>query len=199
VDHLLSALVDLPVAHAHRNLLACREVRCFATAPETLDFIRPSLGPDAFPVRGVLFDKIPGANWKVTWHQDLSIAVRERMDVPGFGPWSLKEGVHHVQPPESVLRGILTLRLHLDDCFEDNGPLRLLAGSHGGIWNSDQIRELRAHLRETVATVAAGGILLMRPLCLHASSPASNPHHRRVVHIEYAAAPLPAPLRWHAS
>lgn len=37
----------------------------------------------------------------------------------------------------------------------------------------------------------------MRPLLLHASSPALAPAHRRVLHLEYAAAPLPPGLEWH--
>jgi hypothetical protein len=35
---------------------------------------------------------MPATNWKVAWHQGLSIAVAERRDVPGFTGRSLKEG-----------------------------------------------------------------------------------------------------------
>jgi ectoine hydroxylase-related dioxygenase (phytanoyl-CoA dioxygenase family) len=95
---------------------------------------------------------------------------------------------------------MLTLRLHLDDCFEDNGPVRVLPTSHTrGILSPDQIQKLRTDLSETPTTLPTCGVLLMRPLLLHASSPATNPNHRRVVHIEYAASPLPPPLHWHAA
>jgi hypothetical protein len=36
----------------------------------------------------------------------------------------------------------------------------------------------------------------MRPLLLHASSPAADPRHRRVIHLEFAAEPLPGGLEW---
>lgn len=50
-------------------------------------------------VRVLYFDKTPGMNWAVPWHQDRTIAVARRIDVPGFAVWSLKGGVHHVEPP----------------------------------------------------------------------------------------------------
>jgi hypothetical protein len=39
----------------------------------------------------------------------------------------------------------------------------------------------------------------MRPLLLHASSPAQRPGHRRVIHLEFAAGELPGGLEWHES
>ena len=85
---------------------------------------------DAFAVRGLLFDKLPQANWGLPWHQDLSIAVRERRETPGFGPWSVKDGVTHVQPPEAIMAGMLAVRVHLDDADRSNGALRVIGGSH---------------------------------------------------------------------
>ena len=58
---------------------------------------QPILSSAAFPVRAILFDKTPSANLKVAWHQDRSIAVKRRIDVPGYGPWSVKEGIEHVR------------------------------------------------------------------------------------------------------
>lgn len=57
----------------------------------------------AFPVRATLFDKTADANWLVPWHQDLTICVDARVEVPGYGPWTKKADVGHVQPPTSVL------------------------------------------------------------------------------------------------
>jgi hypothetical protein len=200
VAALLDALADLPPAHAHRNLLHHPAIAAFASSAEARAFISPALGPGAFPVRGILFDKLPDANWKVPWHQDLSIAVKERHDVAGFGPWSVKEGVPHVQPPAQILESMLTMRLHLDDCPDTNGAVRVLPASHGrGILSAAAISQLRQRLPEASTALPAGGVLLMRPLLLHASSPSTLPSHRRVVHIEYAAAPLPPPLQWHAA
>jgi hypothetical protein len=89
------------------------------------------LGSRAFLVRPTLFDKTPGANWRVPWHQDLTIAVEEQRDVDdSYGPWSTKAGVTHVQPPTEVLDRMITLRLHLDPCGETNGALRVIPGTH---------------------------------------------------------------------
>jgi hypothetical protein len=37
----------------------------------------------ALAVRATLFDKTAGANWLVPWHQDLTVCVQSRLDVPG--------------------------------------------------------------------------------------------------------------------
>lgn len=158
--------------------------------------VTPILGEDCFAVRATYFDKVPGANWKVPWHQDTAIVVRKRIETDGFTAWSEKAGAIHVQPPEWVLLGMLAIRIHLDDCLADNGPLRMVAGSHTHRWPFDQVDEAKAKHREVVGEVAAGGVLVMRPLLLHASSPSLAPGHRRVVHIEYAAKGLPNGLEW---
>jgi ectoine hydroxylase-related dioxygenase (phytanoyl-CoA dioxygenase family) len=156
------------------------------------------LGPDCFPVRSLLFDKTPTANWKVVWHQDLTIAVRARRDVEGYGPWSSKAGIPHVQPPVTVLERMVAVRVHLDDCGSDNGPLRVLPGSHrAGRIRAPDIEAWRQGVAEVSCVVPRGGLLVMRPLLLHASSPATSPRHRRVIHIEYAAEQLPGGLEWY--
>ena len=66
------------------------------------DLVRPYLPGEPVPVRGIYFDKRPGTNWLVAWHQDLTLALKERSEVPGWGPWSVKDGVPHVQPPVDV-------------------------------------------------------------------------------------------------
>ena len=67
-----------------RNLLSVPAVRELATSEPVRRLVEPVLGPNAFAVRGILFNKLPGANWKVPWHQDCAIAVRERKDMPGW-------------------------------------------------------------------------------------------------------------------
>ena len=157
-----------------------------------------ALGPDCFPVRALLFDKTPAANWKVAWHQDLTIAVQARRDVEGYGPWSSKAGVPHVQPPTPVLERMVAVRVHLDDCDVDNGPVRVLPGSHrAGRLRASEIEAWRRRAPEVTCIVQRGGLLVMRPLLLHASSPAKSPAHRRVIHIEYAAIDLSGGLEWH--
>ena len=183
--------------YAVRNLLAVPEVRELADSPPVRGLVEPVLGGAARPVRGLLFDKTAGANWKVAWHQDLSIAVKQRVEVPGFGPWSVKAGVQHVQPPRHVLDGMLTVRLHLDDCGEDNGPLKVLPGSHAaGPLPPAEVARWCGERAPVACVVAAGGAVLMRPLILHASSPARVPGHRRVIHLEFASGELPGGLEW---
>ena len=187
--------------YALRNLLEdIPEVAALADSAAVRALVSPVLGPGCFPVRGILFDKTPEANWNVVWHQDLSIAVRERRDVEGFGPWSEKAGVVHIQPPAHILERMLTVRLHLDDCDETNGPLLVLPGSHcGGRLTAPEIQLQRTLTASVPCPVPSGGALLMRPLLLHASSASQSPRHRRVIHLEYAAEPLPGGLQWHRS
>ena len=185
-------------AHAIRNLFeAVPQLSGLASKPEIRALVDPVLGPNAFHVRAIYFDKTPGANWKVPWHQDQAIAVKRRVDVTGFGPWSMKEGVAHVEPPASVLRGMLTVRIHLDDCGDDNGPLRVVPGSHRmGRLTPDAAERIRMEHGEVACTTSAGGAVLMRPLLLHASSSARSPAHRRVIHLEFTAEELPGELEW---
>ena len=147
-------------------------------------------------VRGILFDKNAAANWPVAWHQDLTIAVEERIDVAGYAPWSTKDSVPHVQPPLGLLESMCTLRIHLDDTPESNGPLEVVPGSHRlGIIAADSIRKLsRGGLP---VSCQAGDILQMSPLLLHSSKRATEPAHRRILHFEYAPREeLAHPLRW---
>jgi hypothetical protein len=187
--------------YAIRNLLeSIPAVRHLADSPVVRSLVEPILGTDAIAVRGLLFDKTPEANWKVAWHQDLTIAVQHRASVPDFGPWSVKAGVQHVQPPVPVLEAMMTLRLHLDDCGEENGPLQVLPGSHrAGKLSADEILAWRARGPSVACTVQRGGVLLMRPLLLHASSAAKKPGHRRVIHLEFTSAILPPSLAWAAN
>jgi ectoine hydroxylase-related dioxygenase (phytanoyl-CoA dioxygenase family) len=165
--------------------------------PAIRQLVETVLGRGAFCTRSVLFDKHPAANWKVPWHQDLSIAVREKESTPGYGPWSIKNGVPHVQAPASVLEQMVTVRVHLDDCGESNGPMRIVIGSHrlGRLAAHDSLR-IGAARDWTTCVVRRGGCLLMRPLAVHASSAATSPARRRVVHLDYASRDLDGRLEW---
>ncbi|NMO16351.1 phytanoyl-CoA dioxygenase [Pyxidicoccus fallax] len=155
------------------------------------------LGPDCFVARALLFDKTAEANWKVRWHQDLTIAVQERRDVPGFGPWTHKDGVTHTHAPTSLLARMVSLRIHLDDCGEENGPLRVLPGSHRvGRISEAELDAWKDRVPSVTCLARRGDVLAFHPLLLHASSPATRPGHRRVLHLELAADPLPDGLEW---
>jgi Phytanoyl-CoA dioxygenase (PhyH) len=154
-------------------------------------------GAKARAVRVLYFDKTPELNWAVPWHQDRTIAVADRIEMPGFGPWSVKAGVHHVEPPESILQGLLSLRLHLDGCDADNGPLMALRGSFRlGRVPAEQIKRHVAHGPIQVCCAKGGDIVAMRGLTIHASERASRPGHRRVLHVDFSGTDLPDGLRW---
>ncbi len=207
ISHMLSALKRAEHAagarrrggvYAIRNLLvAVPEIGELVDTSLIRPLVEGVIGASCFVVRSILFDKTPEANWKVAWHQDLSIAVRARRDMEGFGAWSEKAGVAHVQPPVEILERMLTLRLHLDANDEANAPLRVIPGSHaGGRLSAEAIARVREKSKAVSCLVPRGGALLMRPLLLHASFAARMPQHRRVVHLEFAAAPLPGGLEW---
>jgi Phytanoyl-CoA dioxygenase (PhyH) len=180
-----------------RNLLDLPTMRDLAESSPIRGEIEAVWGRTARVVRGILFDKTEDANWKVPWHQDVTIAVSRRVDAEGFGPWSMKAGVLHVQPPAAVLERMVSIRLHLDDCPEENGALRVISRSHdNGKLDERLIQELAERSVAVTCAMRRGGALMMRPLLLHASSASSVPGHRRVVHFDYAAVELPFGMSW---
>ena len=149
-------------------------------------------------VRALYFDKTSEANWSVAWHQDKTIAVKEKVNIPGFEPWSIKQGVIHVQPPVEIMENMITVRIHLDDADTENGALRVIPKSHMlGILTPSQIRDITANQEYVTCNVEAGDALIMSPLILHSSLKAKNPKHRRVIHLEYAFCELPECLSWY--
>lgn len=182
--------------HAQRNLLSVPSVRELATSKPVREIANAILGPNCFAVKAVLFNKTQKSNWKVVWHQDLTISVSERREVAGFGPWTQKASIPHVQPPPEIMNRILAIRLHLDDSEADNGPLRVIPSSHkSGRLSAQQIANWQKSNCVT-CIVPKGGALLMRPLLLHASSSGTVPKPRRVIHFEFAAEDLPQGLEW---
>lgn len=170
--------------------------RALANSASLKSIVEPIIGSNPRVVRATYLDKHKEANWKVAWHQDLTIAVRKRVDVAGFSSWSIKAGITHVQPPVSVLNNIAALRIHLDDAGEANGALRVIPGTHlHGRLDPDQIQQSK-HDRIMTCSIRAGGVIVMRPLLLHSSLPSINPQHRRVLHFEYASIDLPRGLEW---
>ena len=140
ITRLIDSLSNLQAApgvrsrdgvYAIRNLLRLSPaVRDLTESAAIRSLAEQGLGGEAFPVRATLFDKTAAANWLVPWHQDLTISVADRLDVPGYGPWTRKAGVWYVRPPAAVLDRMLAVRIHLDDCGESNGALRVFPGSH---------------------------------------------------------------------
>lgn len=152
-------------------------------------------GENYFIVKSIYFDKPAASNWFVAYHQDLTISVAEKIETAGFGPWTVKPGQFAVQPPAALLEDNFTLRIHLDDTTLHNGALRVIAGSHkNGVCRTEHMQHLQQS--ETSVDVGAGGMMLMKPLLLHASGRTTNNKPRRVIHLELSRTQLPHPLRW---
>jgi ectoine hydroxylase-related dioxygenase (phytanoyl-CoA dioxygenase family) len=195
VTRLCESLDD--TQYGQRNLLREPVIQELATSRGVRGLVASVLGPNCFAVKGILFNKTQKSNWKVPWHQDLTITVQERIEAEGFGPWTIKGGVVNVQPREDVLRGILAIRIHLDANDHQNGPLRVIPGSHKhGRLTAEQIAKWDKS-EAVPCLVPRGGALLMRPLLLHASSTCLLPKSRRVIHLEYSSLDLPYELLWH--
>lgn len=147
-------------------------------------------------IKSIYFDKPPNANWIVNWHQDLTINVTHKAELEGYKNWRTKDERTIVQPTREMLESIFTIRIHLDDCSRKNGALKVINGSHNkGVidiksWHSN------GDTSEELCEVGKGGIVLMKPLTLHASRRTENHQNRRVIHIEFTDATLPQELEW---
>jgi ectoine hydroxylase-related dioxygenase (phytanoyl-CoA dioxygenase family) len=148
---------------------------------------RAILGQKAFAFRATLFEKLPASNWLVAWHQDTALPMIERRDIAGWGPWSVKEGVHYAHAPASSLERVLALRVQLDDSTPANGPLRVVPGTHSlGVLTDEQIHTVAEGKAAIDCLMQLGGVVAMRPLVIHASSKSHVTMPRRVLHVEYA-------------
>jgi hypothetical protein len=185
------------VVYAARNILRLwPQAATFWRRPALLDALAVVLGPRFGLVRILFFDKPPQQTWALPWHKDLTIAVRNnRLPSASFAKPTRKAGVPHVEAPLGVLESMVTARLHLDDVTDENGPLKVIPGSHrtGKELTLDLAPPRVLHARR-------GDVLLMRPLVAHCSgkSHPDTARHRRVLHLEFAASvDLPDGYAWH--
>ena len=161
--------------------------------PELLERV---LGPQYGLVRGLYFDKPPEQTWALPWHKDMTIAVRDhRQPLGSFQKPTRKAGVPHVEAPRELLDAMLTMRIHLDDVTEMNGPMRVIPGSHrtGKTMTIDETQRRSILVRKR-------DVLLIRPLVAHASAAShpDNTEHRRILHLEFAGwSELPDGYAWH--
>ncbi|MFD0892216.1 phytanoyl-CoA dioxygenase family protein [Luteolibacter ambystomatis] len=155
------------------------------------------LSESAVAIQAIAFDKTAETNWKVAWHQDLMFPFARAVTTAGYDLPRLKDGVDYARPPVPVLERLLAVRLHLDDCDETNGPLRVIPGSHRhGIISTDDVPSHLVQQEAITCLAKEGKALLMRPLLLHASSQATVPKHRRVLHFVYDGGG-PMTEEWH--
>ena len=173
-----------------RHVLSNPAVSAVAHHPRILGLAKNLLGPDAIPFSATLFNKSETANWLIPWHQDTALPLAEKRDLPGWAAWSVKDGVIYAHAPFSALSQIVALRIHIDDSTLENGPLRVLPGTHSmGVLSDEEIHSLSEQIGSVTCPVARGGILAMRPLLIHSSSKAQAETSRRVLHMEYSAVP----------
>ncbi|MTB52686.1 phytanoyl-CoA dioxygenase family protein [Lewinella sp. W8] len=180
-----------------RNFLADHPEIAQKVFTDNLLEIIKRIAPDCTKsIKSIYFDKPPSANWIVNWHQDLTINLTNRKEVPGFRNWRVAGQRTVVQPPRAFLENIFTVRIHLDDCPEENGALRVMEGSHtGGVIQIKDWMKTREGV-ERICEVQRGGILVMKPLILHASRRTENHKSRRVIHVEFTDQELPDGLQW---
>jgi hypothetical protein len=143
------------------------------------------------------FEKSLARNWLVAVHQDLSIPVAARVSNSALHGWSEKEGSLFVQAPVELLQQLVAVRVHIDNCAVNDGPLRVVPGSHlSGRLEPQAAIAARQAQGEVVCSGPRGSALVMRPLLLHASSKATGNSARRVLHFLFGPRELPYGLRW---
>lgn len=199
INRLLSDLEQDERAYAHRNILQKKPELFPALFNENLKQVIRGMDKKAFLVKSIYFDKPQNANWFVGWHQDVPIAVKERKDVDGYEKWTFKEGMHAVRPPLAINDNMFTLRIHLDTTTESNGALKVVPGSHKKQFSQEEMKLITENASETVCSVDAGGVHLMKPLLLHSLSRSQNQKRRRVLHLEFASIALDGGLEWRDS
>ena len=191
-----------PTFRKTNDLFAIRQF--FKEIPEAIglvfneklnSIISTIFGDSYFVVKSIYFDKPEESNWFVSYHQDLTISVDKRIDIEGYGPWTIKQNQFSVQPPVGLLQDNFTIRIHLDKTDENNGALKVIPKSHlKGIYRPETIDWTIE--TENICRVSKGGIMLMKPLLLHSSSRTTNNSKRRVIHIEFSKSSLPKNLEW---
>jgi len=169
-----------------RNLLFFDWCAQLAQSLRQNPLLAPLLPELTAAVQCTYFPKSSDRNWLVALHRDHSIPVKRPFDARGWHGWSKKEGIHYVRPPGSVLKALVAVRLHLEDNTEQNAPLAVVPGSH----ENHAASGVRVN-----CLVPRGGVLIMRPLLLHASSKLAE-GSRRVLHFLYGPRTLPDNAEW---
>jgi ectoine hydroxylase-related dioxygenase (phytanoyl-CoA dioxygenase family) len=185
-DDLFAIRVFLKEVPEVKNLIITQKLK---------SIIHDLFGKGYFVVKSIYFDKPEKSNWFVAWHQDLTVAVNRKVELPGYGPWTVKLNNFGVQPPIKILQNNFTVRIHLDDTDKNNGALKVIKGSHlKSVYRVDNI-DWQAE-NEELCDIKAGGIMIMRPLLMHASDRSTINQRRRVIHIEFSAENLPVEIDW---
>jgi hypothetical protein len=198
LDSLRMAVASLPKDQAGIRLRGVTALEPFIEPNGSIGIIAAAfLGSESRAVRAILFDKTEATNWSLAWHQDRTICVKRRIDVEGFEPWTIKDGLQHVAPPFDILSRMVTMRVHLDDVPETNAPLLIAPGSHTeGLVRIDAVPAVVQRCGVQTCIAAAGDVWIYATPILHASAAATAPAHRKVLQIDFAAEDLPGGLEW---
>ncbi|VEP16403.1 conserved hypothetical protein [Hyella patelloides LEGE 07179] len=149
-------------------------------------------------IKAIFFNKNIDHNWAVAWHQDKTIAVKQKLNLTEYKNWTVKQGTLHVQPPLKILEKITAIRIALDDTDSNNGALKIIPNSHKlGILTQPEINQITNERKPILCSLKAGDAIIMHPLILHSSSKSINGNERRTIHLEYCSCNLPQGLDWH--
>jgi len=165
---------------------------------DLLSLVNQVLGDITFPTNAFVLDKTQDNNWGLDWHQDLKIAVKRKIETKGYDNWTVECGIPHTIPPKEILEKRLSVRIHLDDCFIDNGTILIAPGSHkfGIVKEKAEIEKITA--RETLSCeVEKGGVMFIAPLLLHKSPYSTTSRKRRILQIDYVGTHLTNGLEWY--
>jgi ectoine hydroxylase-related dioxygenase (phytanoyl-CoA dioxygenase family) len=198
LDELLAALAELPTDCAGIRLAGIAGLAPLLATDGPIGSIATSIqGHATRPVRAILFDKTPDMNWSLGWHQDRTICVKERIDMEGFGPWTIKQGMQHVAPPFELLARMVTLRVHLDDVPADNAPLMIAPASHRkGLVSEPVVQQVVQECGTYACLANRGDIWIYATPILHASEASASAGRRKVLQVDYSADELPGGLEW---
>jgi ectoine hydroxylase-related dioxygenase (phytanoyl-CoA dioxygenase family) len=189
-DEIVRALCTEAVSRSRagaRHLMSNPAVSALANDNRLTEFARGWLSRPAIPFRATLFEKSGTTNWLIPWHQDTALPLADRFEKDGWGPWSEKAGVNYAHAPAWALSRVIALRVHLDASNDDNGPLRVVPGSHlAGVLSDQTVMEIVSANDHIECCAPQGGVIAMRPLIIHSSSKARSAKPRRVLHIEYS-------------
>ncbi len=189
-DEIADALSAAAISRSRagiRHLMSNPTVAALAIDDRLIELAKEWLGHVAVPFRATLFEKSYNTNWLIPWHQDTALPLTKRLDATGWGPWSEKAGATYAHAPACALSRVIALRVHIDGSNADNGPLRVIPGSHvNGVLTDASVMEYVSAHKQIECLSPRGGVVAMRPLLIHSSSKARGVEPRRVLHIEYA-------------
>lgn len=165
---------------------------------QLISLVAQVLGENSFPINAFVLDKTQDSNWALDWHQDLKIAVKNKVDTLGYSKWTLESGIFHAIAPKEVLEKKLSVRIHLDPCFISNGAIIVAPKSHknGIIQSKTEIEKIISN--ETVhCEIEKGGVMFLTPLLLHKSPYSMTDKKRRILQIDYVGIKLSNGLEWY--